>query len=660
MAGALFWLAVAGCVVAACSLVGSSVDGYASGAAPASDVDGQAACPASSTTCDGLCVDTASNVQHCGDCPTACKAGEACTAGRCAIACPGGQVACNGLCYELANDLQHCGSCTTQCKAGEVCGNGKCTANCPAGQDNCGGSCANLQTDAKHCGTCTNACGPNDECVGGKCVIACKTQLNQGIADPWGWSWDGLERAATTWDKASAICQAFRGRLPTASELYRVSATQSATVGQTGNTNRLWSIVPYGPLAYIDVRLSDAVSAQTATATSLNYRCVCPPPLPAVYSGLNCNGPAGSACYGVDGENKRHNLDAQDRVALHKAGALWECAFNRGHLATPRLLAEAIQQGIGPGSGLWLHTADEVRYDLDALVHWTTGTGFVYQFTSGGPNSMSWSLTTTFYPFRCVGESYSAGPHPAPVPDEWIGPLGQKSEANDLAAATYLAANDQCWALGGHLPTASELGELVAEGLPNGSGTFLWTSDETGHDGTSFTVAAKSWKGVEPGNIYDNPSNLTWVYKHTGTLPYRCIFYPVDTAYTGPPAASCAGGCTTISLPGASGAKEWIDSFDRAPPATVTVALDTCRKAGGHLASQRDLLDGVRHSLPNGATAPILTSDPQIGTASTMLVGVGTWKNIDTKYDDLYPAYTTWADPATARPYRCVFTNELR
>ena len=66
-----------------------------------------------------------------------------------------------------------------------------------------------------------------------------------------------------------------------------------------------------------------------------------PPPLPTVYSGLNCNGPAGSACYGVDGENKRHNLDAQDRVALHKAGALWECAFNRGHLATPRLLTEA-------------------------------------------------------------------------------------------------------------------------------------------------------------------------------------------------------------------------------------------------------------------------------------------------------------------------------
>jgi Stigma-specific protein, Stig1 len=660
LTAAACWLAVVGGIVAACSLVGKSVDGFAGGQPVVETPDGQASCPPTSTVCDGVCVDTTSNVQHCGTCQGACKAGEACNAGTCEIACPGGQVACGGLCYQLSNDLQHCGSCTVACKPGEVCGNGLCTSNCPTGQDNCGGSCADLQTDPKHCGACATACGPNDECVTGKCVIACKTQLNQAITDPWGWGWDGLERAATSWDKASATCQAFRGRLPTASELYRVSATQSATVGQTSNTNPLWSLVPYGDAAFIQVRLSDAIAAQSPTATSLNYRCVCPPPMPAVYSGQSCNGAPSTPCYPMDGENKRYNLDTQDRVALHKGGAIWECSFYRGRLATPRLLAEAILQGVGTGSGAWLHTADEATYQWDSLVHWTTGTGFVYEYTSGGPNSLAWADTASFYPFRCVGESYAPGPHPAPVPNEWIGPLGQKSETNDLAAATFIDANDQCWALGGHVPSSTELGELVAQGLPNGSGANLWSSDETGYDTVNFTVASVSWKGSEPSHLYAHGTDLTWVYKHTGTLPFRCIFYPVDTAYAGPVAASCAGGCTAFALPGASGAKIWLDSFDRAPPATTTAALDTCRKAGGHLASQRDLMEAVRHSLPNGSTANLATSDLQLGASTALLVGVGNWKDVDTKYDDLYPTYTTWSGPATAIPFRCSFTNELR
>ena len=653
VAGALMWPAIA-----ACSVLGSSVDGY-SGGDPSSP-DGAAPCPATSTVCGGLCVDTATNAQNCGACGTACKTGEACTGGQCVIACPGGQVACGGLCFELSNDLQHCGSCTTQCKAGEVCGNGQCTTNCPSGQNNCSGSCADFQTDPKHCGDCATACGATEECVAGKCLIACKTQLNQAITDPWGWSWDGLERAATTWDKATATCTAFRGRLPTASELYRVSATQSATVGQTSNTNPLWSLVPYGPAAYVDVRLSDAAAAQTATTESLNYRCVCPPPLPDVYTGHNCFGVASGGCYGMNGENKRYNVDLQDRVALHKGGAIWECSYYRGHLAPPRLLAEAIQQGVGPGSGQFLHTADEVQYQYDSLVHWTTGTDFVYDYTSGGPNSLSWTTTTSFLPFRCVGENYAAGAHPATVPNEWTGPLGQKSETNDLPATTFIDANDQCWALGGHLPTSSELGELIAQGLPNGSGTPLWTSDETGYNGTNFTVAVKIWTGTAPNQVYEYSTDLTWTYKHTGTFPFRCIFYPIDTAYAGPAPAACGGTCATVALPGTSNAKMWLDNNDRAPPATATVAIDTCRQQGGHLASERDLLEAVRHGLPNGSTAWLWTSDPQVGTATSLQVGVSKWSAADTKFDDLYPTYTTWDGPSAAHTYRCVFTNELR
>jgi hypothetical protein len=622
------------------------------------------------------------NAQNCGACGTACKPGETCTDGHCSVACPGGEATCNGLCYDLSNDLQHCGKCDVACKAGEVCGNGQCSANCPQGQDNCGGSCANLQTDPKHCGACPTACDATQECDAGKCVIACKTQLNQAIPDPWGWSWDGLERAATSWDVAKKTCEGFRGRLPTASELYRVSATQSATVGQTINTNSLWSMVPYGAASRVTVKLSDASVGNAPVAGPLNYRCVCPPPVESVFSGHNCFGPATGACYGIDGENKKYNIDVADHAPLSKGAAIWECDFYHGHLPSPRMVAEAIQQGIGAGSGHWLHTSDDVHYAYDLLVNWSTGTGFSYGYigaTNNGANSLSWAATTGYYPFRCVGENYAAGPHPAAIPDEWVSPSGKKSTTKDQTAVSYVQAADACFAAGGHLPNATELAQLIVAGLPGGTNAWLWTSEQTGFDGTSFTVMVERWQNVDATHLYANTGNpdtdITWVYKGNDAngnpynkFAYRCVFYPVDTTYAGPATALCAGGCTPFALPGASGAKMWIDNFDRAPGATSIEAIDACRKVGGHLAGERDLFEGVRRGLPNGSGASgtwVWTSDTELGNQPMnpyLLLGVGKWTGADPKYDDLWPTYTTWANAndATLRPYRCMWTNEIR
>ena len=44
----------------------------------------------------------------------------------------------------------------------------------------------------------------------------------------------------------------------------------------------------------------------------------------------------------------------------------------------------------------------------------------------------------------------------------------------------------------------------------------------------------------------------------------------------------------------------------------------------------------------------------------SILLGLARWTAADTKYDDNYPTYTNWGDPVTPRPYRCVFSNELR
>jgi hypothetical protein len=641
--------------VASCSLLGASLDPLMAEGC---------------SQCGAVCVDLRTNVTSCGACGNACKQGEACVEGQCRVSCPGGQVACDSLCYATSNDPRHCGDCATACKAGEVCGDARCSSTCPAGQTNCDGSCADIQTDAKHCGACGSACGANDECVEGKCLIACKTQLNQPLTDPWGWSWDGLERAASTFTEAANTCTQFRGRLPTASELHRVSATQSATVGQTIHTNPLWSLAPVSPGVHVRLRLSDAAVLSEADATKTNYRCVCPPPLPKVYVANNCYGaPNANACATLDGEGGAHNLDTKDRPPIPKGAAVWECAFYGGHLPTTLQLAEAVQQNIGPGSGNWLHSANEVRYDLGALVNWTDGQNFLFQYTAGTPNSMAWNVPTTPYAFRCIGEN-AAPPALPPVAEQWAGPGRRRIEAKDLPAGTLIQAVDHCFQSGGHLPTMAELNELVVQGAPGGSGAWLWTSDQTGSDGTNFTVAITKWTGTDTAHLYGG-ADMTWSYK-TESRPYRCVYYPVDAAYLGPPATSCAGGCATVASPGTSGAKSWFDNADRTG-ATVTAAIDACRKLGGHLPSERDLTEAIRAGLPNGTNAFLQTSDPMLGNcgltegacaAVNVLVGVVKWTAAMPTFDDLWEngpnARSTWGWSYEAKPYRCMWTNELR
>jgi hypothetical protein len=634
-------------LAAACTVLGSSLDRFNAGG----DCDGGPCgeCAAGQELCAGACVDTSSNQNHCGSCDNACEPGQVCAAGVCKIACPGGQSECAGLCYNLLDDVDHCGSCGKKCLAGEVCDSGSCASTCSSGQQNCGGSCVDLQTSATHCGACGNACDPQtEECSGGECVVACKTLLNQGMADPWGYHWDGLERAASTFSEAQATCTGFNGRLPTASELHRVSATQSATVGQTIHTNYLWSLVPHSADSHIQVRLSDAQTGSQADSSALNYRCVCPPPLPKAFVGSNCfmkTAGQNPACYALGGDGNKYNFDLHDRAVLSKGAAIWECAFHRAHLPTPLQYAEAILQGIGAGSDQWLHTADEVHQQYNAVVRWTDPASWVFQYTGAG-NALSWGDPATFRPFRCVGPNVDAGPY--------------KGEASDSELADWITAHDTCISRGAHLPRATELGELIIQGLPAGSGNWLWTSDQNGYYADSgFLVSVKRWTGVELMHQYAHPTDLSWDYR-TSSYGYRCISYPIDSAYAGPQAADCAGGCFTLTLPGDSGAKLWLDSSDRAPATNVLDAIDTCQKRGGHLASERDLTEAIRKGLPNGSGQWIHTTDLGVGSGSALNVGVVVWSETDTAFSDQYPTHASWSDPLELRPYRCMWTNELR
>ncbi len=142
-----------------------------------------AACTGASTLCSGTCVSTASDLANCGSCGNACKTGEVCSKGTCALTCGGGTTQCGATCFDLKSDPGHCGACGTACGQGQACNNGTCALACAPGLTKCGGAdsgadsgatyCANVQVDANNCGTCGTTCGAGQSCSAGKCQQGC-------------------------------------------------------------------------------------------------------------------------------------------------------------------------------------------------------------------------------------------------------------------------------------------------------------------------------------------------------------------------------------------------------------------------------------------------------------------------------------------------------
>ena len=539
----------------------------------------------------------------------------------------------------VAGALTGCG------KSDETCKDGACT--CASGETDCSGTCIDMQVDPSHCGGCGMACAAGEACIDGGCQVPCDaSKLMASIRDPWGITWDGLERTASTLDAASVDCAAFGGRLPTATEMYRVSASRSGAVGQSFQTNYLWSRTANDRVSQVTTRLSDgATSASTAATSTIPYRCVCQAAPPRTFSGARCNGPQAGGCFRWG----PYNLDAEDRPALRKSAAVQECVGEHAHLADLPLLGAAIRAGL-PGSNSFITVADGSRYDMTTTIRWG---GAAPWEVSGNVSAVT---LQTPAPFRCAGTAAPASISATPVANEFRPTLSPyKSEAADHPAAAWAAAHDTCWKTGGHLPRSTELAELIGQGLPGGSGANLWTSDQLGYNGTQFLAAVMRWTGLDrrfPFEYTGGPDlTATWAYKTDAGYPFRCIYYPIDPMFQ--PPATCNGGCNVRSA-GGPAVTIVFDMADR-PTATVAAAIADCAATGGYLASERDLTEAIRDGLPNGTNAYLNTWD--VGQGNVTIVN---WAGVNQTFNDQYSAFMTWSDPVTPRPYRCMWTNELR
>ena len=133
----------------------------------------EVSCPAGFQACGGVCTNPLSDPDNCGLCGTRCDAGTVCLKGSCEVVCPSGFQACGGACTNPLTDPDNCGLCGTRCEAGAVCLQGSCEVVCPAGQVVCGGQCVTPRTDPAHCGGCDQACAPGELCAEGACATVC-------------------------------------------------------------------------------------------------------------------------------------------------------------------------------------------------------------------------------------------------------------------------------------------------------------------------------------------------------------------------------------------------------------------------------------------------------------------------------------------------------
>ena len=250
-----------------------------------------------------------------GGCSPACSGNEECVSGSCQPLCSSG-IRCGDECVNQLIDPRHCGQCGNACDSTKACDQGTCSSSCSRGTTPCAGSCVNVQTNPSHCGACDKSCQAGQDCAGGSCVKACAEQLVSGFTDGWGAHWDGADRTPEAFAAAKATCEGLAGRLPSATELYRVRAGQATALPQP-SANDLWALTPASAGSRVTLKLDDGTTQTGLTTETRAFRCTCPATPPPGFSGSMCHSAEPGKCHVLPGA-VAENVDRLDRPALNR------------------------------------------------------------------------------------------------------------------------------------------------------------------------------------------------------------------------------------------------------------------------------------------------------------------------------------------------------
>jgi|GEM_PF-3541332 len=547
---------------------------------------------------------------------------------------------------------------TTTCQDGEslaynaTSGNWECTSGSANEPPDCEGRFQSLQYNATTGWACVDilATGPS----GGQA---------QGfeIVDSWGFVWDGDEINSKTWADADADCTSRGGRLPTISELWRVSGAWKGDVGNAYQGNYLWTRTWWNKTAKTRVRLTDGAITNTAATSAAPYRCVWPNNTANHFTGNHCMGEPGSECYDHPGtpDGKMH-MDSFERPPVSYVAANDECTFYHAHLAHQRDYAEAVLSGLGNGTYNWMWTVDNHRYDIVSIVRWSGSDPNGY--TDWANNYQTWAGRTGGpYRFRCIGASYDAGSYPATLSDEYEHTRTYiKGIEASTASVNRQTATDACFTQGGHISSPRDIIELTRDGMGAGPGTggsdYIWLSDWTRYDIAQVT----RWGGVDTSYTSHHSEYETWATVNTGTTyQYRCTFYPINADYEHPANANCAGGfpCHQIENGEFKGA---YDPIDRAA-VTYTAAVSACLAVGGRLPKAHELKEAIRAGLPNGSNLWLWTADGSGDNSNGYSYAeIFRWNGVNANFGGIYSGDATWSGKGSqTRNFRCMWNNEL-
>ncbi len=476
------------------------------------------------------------------------------------------------------------------------------------------------------------------------------------ITDSWGLVWDGLERPADIWPNADQSCSTLGGRLPTLSELHRVSGAFKSEVGGSYATNYLWSRTWWSKTLKGATRLTDgSILANDIVSANRPFRCVWDTEVLNYFAGNACMGEPGDGCWDhVAYGSGQMVMDKMERPPVTYVAAVDECAFVNAHVPQQLDYAENISNGLPNGTNNWHWTSDAARYDWNNVVRWN-GVDLSYDesviYASAG-------VRTSAFRFRCVGVNYAAGSYPQAVANEFVAPQTQ-IKVSDVATtvATFGDSVNGCFTQGGHMAHSRDMMELVRAGMTSGPGVnYLWLSDRSRYDTSLIT----RWTGTDLLYNGSYSEYTTWDLVNLATqYQHRCAFYPVDNTYTHPPDNQCNPSgipCQTFDQ-GASMLA--VDTIDR-PATTYIGAVQGCLAVGGRLPSTQQLTEAIRAGLGNGSNTFLWTSDGMFdgSTYASILQWIGT----DPGYSPIYSANASWGNknPAsTQNPYRCVWTNQL-
>lgn len=127
------------------------------------------------TICGSDCVNADADPRYCGDCETACMAGDICESGRCIDPgdCRTNDTGCTGFSYcdeETGECLPGCTD-SAQCVGDEeVCDLDLRACVCDSGLARCGSVCVDTQNNPLFCGDCITVCDVGHICELGVCV----------------------------------------------------------------------------------------------------------------------------------------------------------------------------------------------------------------------------------------------------------------------------------------------------------------------------------------------------------------------------------------------------------------------------------------------------------------------------------------------------------